>query len=125
MCAVVPLGVDLAKHYVPKCFSIDLMFLWYVEAVLSSSSGGIELPIPDAVVLHFSPSGGIARVLSQLVYSVILVPFDPLLPPYSLHLVHSLNHSSFIHNAFPPGTLAFLLFCNIVVYLVEVSVVVG
>jgi len=100
------------------------MPLWYAEALLSSSSGGIELAITDAVVLHFSTSGGIARVLSQLVYRVVPVPFDQLLPPYSLHLVHSLNHLSLIDDSFPSGNLAFLLFSNIVLYLVEVSVVV-
>jgi len=64
--------------------------------------------MPHAVVLHFSTSGGVARILSRLVYRVVPVPFDHLLPPYGFHLVHSLNNISFIPNSFPLGNLAFL-----------------
>jgi len=121
---VVPIGMDLANHHFPNCFSIDPISLRYVRAVLSSSSSGMELAIPDLVVLRFSTSGGVARLLSHLEYRVIPVPFDHLLPPYSLHLVRSLNHISVIHNSFPSGNLTFFLCCNIIIYLVGVSVVV-
>ena len=76
-------------------------------------------------MLYFSTSSNITRVFGYLVDRVVPIPFDHLVPPDRLHLIDSLNHISLIHDPFPSGYLTFLFFCDIIVYLVEVCVVVG
>lgn len=84
----------------------------------------MEYAVPNAVALHFFSFRGIAGIRGQLVERVIPLTFDHRFPTDSLHFIDSLNSIYLIHYPFQPYHIAFL-FCNVIVYLVEASIMMG